>query len=246
MAPPAPRRLTVIDSARISPHVQRVTLGEGEIHSFPQDQESANIKLILSQADGDKPLLRTYTVRQQRPDQFDIDITLHEPLGPGAHWAQQVRPGDQVLIRGPGSKKLMDQQADWYLLVGDMTALPSIAINLARLPVDARGYALIEVISEDDIQLLQHPAGVQLRWLVNPQPGQGSPLLEATLELDWLPGVAAVWAACEFVTMRELRRYFKQQRSVAREQLYISSYWKQGNSEEQHRVVKRADAEAGQ
>lgn len=44
--------------------------------------------------------------------------------------------------------------------------------------------------------------------------------------------------------MRELRRYFKEERQVARQDLYISSYWKCGSSEDQHKVFKREDSEA--
>ena len=43
--------------------------------------------------------------------------------------------------------------------------------------------------------------------------------------------------------MRRLRTYLRQERGLEPDQLYISSYWKQGLGEDQHRVVKWADAE---
>ena len=55
--------------------------------------------------------------------------------------------------------------------------------------------------------------------------------------------VPAVWAACEFSEMRALRKLFNQDMGIAREQVYISSYWKRGRSEEQHKVDKRQDQE---
>jgi len=44
--------------------------------------------------------------------------------------------------------------------------------------------------------------------------------------------------------MRALRQYFKQERGVAKTHLYISSYWKLDNSEDEHKVIKRQDAES--
>ena len=43
--------------------------------------------------------------------------------------------------------------------------------------------------------------------------------------------------------MRRLRTYLRQDRGLGPDQLYISSYWKQGTREESASDVKRADAE---
>nr|WP_272214140.1 SIP domain-containing protein [Marinicella sp. W31]MDC2876875.1 SIP domain-containing protein [Marinicella sp. W31] len=59
----------------------------------------------------------------------------------------------------------------------------------------------------------------------------------------WRTGSVYGWCAAEFETMRRLRTYLRQERGLGPDQLYISSYWKQGLGEDQHRVVKRADAE---
>lgn len=245
MSRPEPRTLQVISSTSVTPHMLRVTLGGAEIDSFPGDQESAYIKLIFPAPGSAKNLMRTYTVRHQRADQFDVDFVLHEPAGPAAQWAKDARPGDSILIGGPGPKKLADNSADWFLIAGDMTALPAISVNLEQLPANATGHAVIEVIDEQDIQPLRHPAGVELHWLINPHPGEDSQLLvNRVRELPWLPGRPSIWAACEFSAMRALRQHFKEERQVERRDLYISSYWKLGSSEDQHKVVKREDADA--
>ena len=80
--------------------------------------------------------------------------------------------------------------------------------------------------------------------MVNAEPDpDGQVLLNRVKQLDWLPGQPAVWAACEFQSMRALRAFFKQDKQVARSHLYVSSYWKMGISEDQHKVVKNQDAE---
>lgn len=245
MPRPAPRTLRVISSTPVTPHMLRITLGGDEIDSFPADQESAYIKLIFPAPGSDGTLMRTYTVRHQRAEQFDVDFVLHDDAGPASQWAKDARPGDSIVVGGPGPKKLVDNSADWFLVIGDMTALPALSVNLEQLPADARGHAIIEVIDERDIQPLQHPAGVELHWLINPHPGEDSQLLVSRVrELAWLPGRPSIWAACEFSSMRALRQHFREERQVERGNLYISSYWKLGNSEDQHKLAKREDADA--
>lgn len=247
MAKPAPRELEVIRSTRLTPHMQRITLGGAEINSFPTDQESAYIKLMFPQPGEERPLVRTYTVRQQSDNTIDVDFALHgtsspETQGPASRWAEEAQPGDRILVGGPGPRKLLNPDADWFLLAGDMTALPAISVNLALLPKDAQGYAVIEVVDESDIQALQHPEHIELIWVINPSASdQHYPLRDKIEQLNWLPGQPAVWTACEFNTMRALRQFFKQEKAIPKSHLYISSYWKIGSSETQHKVAKRED-----
>ena len=79
--------------------------------------------------------------------------------------------------------------------------------------------------------------------MVNAEPGgDDSPLHEAIRQLPWLDGEVAVWAASEFKTMKRNRHYFREERGVEKSHLYVSSYWKRGLQEEEHKVVKREDA----
>jgi len=240
---PPPRTFTVLDKTELTPHMLRITLGGEAMADFPADQASAYVKLRFSQAHSDRPLLRTYTIRAQRADSVDIDFVRHGDGGPASRWAEDVQLGDTIEIGGPGPKKLVDADADWVLLIGDMTALPAISANLEILPADTRGAAIIEVASDDDIQPLAAPENLSLRWVVNPYPGENSDaLVDAVRALDWLEGRPAVWCACELQTMQRLRGYLKDDCHVAGEDLYISSYWQYGENEERHKQAKRADA----
>jgi NADPH-dependent ferric siderophore reductase len=44
-----------------------------------------------------------------------------------------------VGVTGPGGRTLPD--GDWFLLLGDQSALPAISVISERLPADARGAA---------------------------------------------------------------------------------------------------------
>ncbi|MBU2887437.1 siderophore-interacting protein [Gilvimarinus agarilyticus] len=239
MAKPPVFNLSVERVQQVSPHMRRVTLGGQALEAFPADQASAYVKLLFPQT-GSSPLMRTYTVSAQRTGEIDIDFVLHDAPGPAAQWASTAQPGSRLSLAGPGPKKLINHNADWFLLAGDMTALPALHVNLAQLPAHAQGYAVIEVPCNDDIQPLTHPPGLEVHWLINPTPDpEGNPLLNKVATLPWLPGKVAVWAACEFNSMRALRQYFKHQREIEKTHLYLSSYWKLGDNEDGHKRAKQ-------
>lgn len=245
MKRPDPYLFTVLDKYDVTPHMLRVTLGGEGLQRFPADQASAYVKLLLPVPGRERPLLRTYTVRAQRDNAIDIDFALHgeDGGGPASRWALECKPGDRIEMAGPGPKKQVDNDAGWILMVGDMTALPAISVNIEQLPSEARGRAIIEVSDAADVQTLPAPEGFKLDWVVNPHPGRATPLVDAVEALDWPDTGISVWAACEFTSMLALRRHFRDVRGVTRQQMYISSYWKQGSDEENHKTIKRADAE---
>lgn len=245
MTKPNPRQLEVIRTKYITQNMRRVTLGGAGLIDFPEDQESAYIKLIFPEDEGMRPLMRTYTISVQRDNEIDVDFAMHEAEGPASNWARHTQSGDKILVGGPGPKKLINHDADWFLLIGDMTALPAITVNLAQLPDDARGYAILEISSKADQQNLKKPENVDIYWVINPTPNaNSSPLLDCVNTMAWLKGQPAVWAACEFHSMRRLRDYFRFERPIAKTHLYISSYWKVERTEDQHKIEKRADAES--
>ena len=245
---PAPRELEVLNKRQLTPHMLRLTFGGPGMKAFPaSDQSGGYVKLMIEQEGSDSPLVRTYTVRAQRPGEIDVDVALHDDHGPASGWAMAAEPGARLMVGGPGPSKPVDDQADWCLLVADMTALPALAVNLETMASTHRGAVFIEVTSEDDIQPLAHPEGMTLHWVINPQAGigeGGGPLIEAVKAWPWPEsGRGFVWGACEFSGMRALRYYARQVRGLERRQCYISSYWKHGMAEDGHKVVKRDDAQ---
>lgn len=228
----------------------RVTIGGEGIDGFPTGQEGGYLKLTLGVLPGsEKPVVRTYTIRNQRADALDVDFALHGAgdgsAGPATDWAASVTGGEAVLMGGPGKAKPMPEGADWYVVAGDMTALPAIGVNLENLPRDARGVAVIEIQHEDDRQDIDAPAGVELHWIVNPHPGRNATFLaDHVRSLGWREGRVYAWAACEFTSMRELRSYLREERGLTPADLYISSYWKSGATEDAHKVIKREDFDA--
>lgn len=241
--------LTVLDSQRISPNMHQVTLGGADLDSFPADHEGGYFKLILEPASEmrRKPLMRTYTIRRQRPRELDVLFALHggNAAGPATSWALDAQPGDSMTIRGAGAPKPLPDGFDFYLVSGDMAALPAITANLEAMDRSAKGVAVLEVQHEDDALSIDAPPGMELRTLINPLPGTRPELLSDAVRAAERPeGSLYAWAACEFSGMRALRSYLRDELGLSARELYISSYWKHGLSETEHKVVKREDAEA--
>jgi len=246
-ARPSPRPLTVIARQAITPNMLRVTLGGPGLTGFPDGQAGGYLKLRLPSDDG-KPCVRTYTISAQRDGELDIDFALHADMqghaGPATQWAVDTVPGEVLEVGGPGMAKPLPQGHDFYVIAGDMPSLPAISVNLAALPSDARGFTAIEISTAADRQDLPCPAGVEIVWLVK-EPGTDPDLLARTLRAqEWPAGSVYAWVACEFAAMRALRSYLRDERGMGRDQLYISSYWQAGSTEDRHRDVKRADMEA--
>ena len=253
---PEPKELIVTHTETITPNMQRLTLQGEALGQFPADCEGSYIKLLFDQngstdlqamSEDNRPLMRTYTIRRYHPEKCSIEvdfvrhITQDLQCGFAARWAMAAQKGDTISIVGPGSISNLNTDADWFFMAADMTALPALSAKIRTLSEEAKGYAVISVLSAADIQPLHAPAGMKLIWLT-----EGQNLADAVRELTWLQGNAAVWCACEFDSMRALRQYFRNEKEVERENIYISSYWKQGVSEDGHKVIKREDAESNQ
>ncbi|WP_417222649.1 siderophore-interacting protein [Amphritea sp.] len=244
MAKPMPRPFTVTSTHLISPNMRRIRLSGEAIANYPDDAEGCYVKLVFPQDSESKPLLRTYTIRQidYAAQWMDLDFVIHADGGPASCWADSAKAGDTLHIGGPGPAKRISLPADWFLLAGDMTALPAIDNNLKRLPEDARGYLLLEIITEADKQAIDIetiPAGLEVIWILNPHPGDLKKFSDAICQLPWLEGQPSIWVAAELDEVLKARRHIKAQPAIETGSLYISSYWQHGMTEDRHKVAKR-------
>jgi len=251
---PKPKKATVISTAKISANMQRIKLHADEFSEFPERCEGSYIKLLFnaegstdlsSLAEGERPVLRTYTIAEfsRNEGTIDVDFVCHETSDAGcgfaARWAMNAEIGDSIYVGGPGTLLDINTDADWFFAVADMTALPALSAKIRHLPKSAKGYAVIKVIEHDDIRAIEVPENIQVLWLLAHES-----LADKVKVLPWLSGVVSVWVACEFDDMRALRGYFRNEKEVQKDNIYISSYWKSGVTEDGHKVIKREDAEA--
>ena len=240
--------LTVAGSERVSPSMHQITLGGEALRNFPKGQDGGYFKLILEPGtEGKKALMRTYTIRRQRETEIDILFALHggHADGPATGWALGAQIGDPMTIRGPGPAKPSPDTCGFYLIAGDMAAIPAITANLEAMDRNAEGVAVLEVQHKEDAVAIDAPEGIELKWIINNEPGLHPSLLVDELRNVDLPNCEiAGWVTCEFESMKLVRAFFREELGLSPRNLYTSSYWKLGLTETQHKAVKREDAEA--
>ena len=131
---------------------------------------------------------------------------------------------------------------DWFFFIGDLSALPAISVNLEALNKHTRGIIIIEILSPDDRIIVSKPKNFSIYWVLNTEPyKKNSLLLDKIKKTIWLEGNPFIWVACEFSNMKNIRDFFFSECKINKEQIYISSYWKVGSDQEQHKDFKKAD-----
>ena len=272
--------LTVLRSERLAPHWIRVTFGGGEIDRFqPMGYDQwfrlflpiggeAGLERVPAKAnktlgylkflripDGERPVMRNYTVRAFRPAtgesdaELDVDFVLHGSAadgtaGPASRWAETCRPGEHVLIIDEGLAFNPQRGTDRVVLVGDETALPAIAGISASLPASATGTAIIEVPSEEDALEFPHPAGLDVVWIVRPHDALPGALALARLRDTDLPEVPFhAYGAGEQALASGVRKQLVSERGVDKNQVSFCGYWKVGAASPASKAARETAAE---
>lgn len=186
------------------------------------------------------PVTRTYTVRSwdEAAGELTLDVVVHGDAGLAGPWARAARPGDQVTFYGPGGAYAPDPDADWHLLVGDESALPAIGAALDALSAHAIARVLVEVEDATEEQPLRCGAGSELTWFHRAGGTPGQELVAAVRELGAPPGRVHAFVHGEAGFVREIRSFLRFERSVPREQLSISGYWRRGHDEDGFQSAK--------
>ena len=121
-----------------------------------------------------RPPFRTYTTRAVRNEACEVvlDMVVHEVAGPASAWIDRAAVGDEVLVYAPttahvgvsyGVDFVPPAQTENYLLAGDETAAPAIAVILEQLPSEARGVVVLEVPEDADVAYLPRHSGFDYR-----------------------------------------------------------------------------------
>ena len=242
--PPPFRRVEVIRTEPLTPHLLRVTLSGPELEGLDPGLPAASVRLLLPHhgelvvpawngneflcTDGARPALRTLTPRRFDAEraELDVEVVLHGD-GPMSTWAAAVQPGDPAAVSGTGRGYTVDPATPAYLLVGDESALPAISVLLEALPVEATVTVLAEVARPDArFDLPTHP-GATVHWhdLAASAPGDAlvAAVRDAEVALD-----ARVWAAGEAAAVQRIRKHLFEERGLVRSQCTVRGYWKHG------------------
>lgn len=223
------RVLTVRRSERLTPHMQRVVLGGEALDGFTSPAPDDHVKIFLPTPDG--IVGREYTPRlfDALANELTLDFALHD-AGPATDWARQSQPGQTIEIAGPRASSLIPADFDWWLLIGDETALPAIARRIEMLPAGTPVTSIVTVAEPADEQPFVTTAMHRAVWLHRPgdaaDAGDG---LLATLEREpWPAGDGFIWIGAEASVARVLRQHAVDVRQHPPAWIKASSYWTRG------------------
>ncbi|KUE79951.1 vibriobactin utilization protein ViuB [Aeromonas schubertii] len=247
-----PRLLTVKRITDLSKGLRRLTLSSPDLADYPFTCGGAHIKIMLPRPGqseivlpiptpqgprwddpATRPIIRTFTLRAFRRErlELDIDFALHGELGPASHFALHAVPGDRLAISGPGGPNPMLQEADFYYMAGDLTALPAICAMAEVMRPGARGEIALLVPDEEEIHPLALPSGVNLSWFVGGAE-QAQALIAHLTALPMEREKSYFWFGGEEGLVLPLRRHTRRILDVDRRQVYAVPYWRLGKSED--------------
>lgn len=229
----------VVGVARLSPAYVRVTVRGPDLARFAEG--GLHFRLLFGPKDagwpfidqsgvtqwpgGDKAWHRpVYTVREITCEadgsaRIDFDIFLHDG-GRVTDWSKSVAIGEEVALTGPNGGRA-DHQAGWQLLIGDETAVPVIARQLAALPENTKGKVVLFVPDTADIQALAHPACMTIQWVLRKE--RQTPL--GALHAEPLPPTDRfVFFAAERAEAVAARGYLAEQ-GLPRDEFHSAAYW---------------------
>ncbi|GGC75147.1 siderophore-interacting protein [Undibacterium terreum] len=247
------RLLTVLRTEHLTPHMLRITLSGDDLDGFVSAAHDDHVKLFFPAPGSDqptlptlgqqgvvadenmqKPIARNYTPRRYDAvrKELDIDFMLHGD-GPASLWAARAKPGMTLGVGGPRGSMVVPNDFDWYLLIGDQTALPAIARRLEELPAHAQVIAVIAVADAGEKIALSSDAQTRLIWLdQSTSSADTSDLFVSALkDLELPAGDGYAWVAAELNSAQTVRKYLLQERGLDKHQVHAASYWRNGASE---------------
>ncbi len=232
------RTLEVQEKWHVTPRMLRIVLGGEDFEDFTTPSADDHIKLYVPSEPGDLAA-RDFTPRHfdAEAKKLTVDIALHS-AGPAIRWAEQAQAGDVVEIGGPRGSLMISDDFDWWLLIGDETALPSIGRRVEGLAAGVHAITLVAVAGAAEEQVFNTRADHQAVW-VHRLPDEATspqPLVDALMKIKPPPGAGFVWIAAEARVARAARDYIINIRRHPVQWLRATGYWVAGRADAYERL----------
>ena len=229
-------QLTVVESSRVSPNMQRLVLTAPELADF--EYLPGQDIMLLVDTDGGRPVRRRYSIKalDRARQLITLDIVRHAGGGPGERWVQATGPGMTVEGIGPRGKVHPDPDADWHLFVGDESAMAAIFSMAGSLPAHATATLILEVPEPADEQEFEPRATAEVIWLprLGARPaGAPDALVEAARKVDIPSGRPHAYLIGEARVLLALRETL-QARGLDPSLISPKAYWGRGKGNASH------------
>ena len=222
------RTLTVTSAYLVTPRMLRVNFHCNELSDFESPSADDHVKLLFQTPDGQE-VMRDFTPRAWSKERgsLAIEFAMHDE-GPAASWARQAKPGEELRLGGPRGSVVVADDFDWYLLIGDATALPSIMRRLEEFRPGAFVHAVLLVENEAEIQNVKTASRCHLQWIftTGSSASDSAPIEQALATLHFPDGDGFIWIAGKGLLPRSLYRWAKDERGHKQEWIKAAEYWK--------------------
>jgi NADPH-dependent ferric siderophore reductase len=225
---PVRRLLHVKSKEYVTPRMLRIVFESNELQGFDSPSPDDHIKIFLAGNADDQPIMRDFTPRawDEAGKTFTLEFALHEH-GPAAEWARAAQVGDPLPIGGPRGSTVVTDDFDWYWLIGDAAALPSIARRLEALRPGVATTVFALVPNEEEQQTFSTETLCTVHWLHSTgNLEQDSKLMAAAMKQQEVPnGDGFVWIACESSVSHQLYNLAVEELKLPKQWIKASSYW---------------------
>ncbi len=232
---PKRRRLTVARAFALTPKMRRIEFASPDLHDFASDGTDDHVKIFVPDAGAPNGVApREYTPRafDRAQGTLTIDFALHE-AGPATAWAISARAGDTLEVGGPKGSQVVADDFDFYLLVGDETALPAIGRRVETLRPGVPVTTIVVVNDAAEAQSFVTRADWRPTWVFREKGRDDAALIRSALDAWRAPdGDGYVWIAAEAAAARTLRRHVFEERGWPKAWLKAAGYWVRGKAGE--------------
>jgi NADPH-dependent ferric siderophore reductase len=225
------RTIHLLAKHQVTPGMLRLQFLCENPGTFQSPSADDHVKIFLPVDGTAFTIARDFTPRawDAQAGTLTIDFALH-PQGPAVDWARDARIGDILQMGGPRGSTVAPTDFDWTLLIGDSTALPSIARRLDALPPNATVHviAIVPDIREESYLADYETAGIT--WLLSSTDAAVN-LHRVILALAGtrLPsGDGFIWIAAEESIARGVYRYAQETLAHPKEWIKAAAYWSAG------------------
>ncbi|ARO14622.1 ferric-chelate reductase (NADPH) [Ketogulonicigenium robustum] len=222
----------MLEKTRLTPNMIRFVMGGADLEGFESPAPDDHIKLVFPVAGEEKPVMREYTPRayDAAAQTLVLDFAVHD-AGPATQWAIDANVGDTLTIAGPRGSAVLSPVFDWYLLIGDETALPAMGRWVEEMAAGTQVITLGLVTDAAEEQQFTSKAALDARWLHRPDATDAAPVLDAVAAIDLPAGRGFIWMAAEAKVARALRDHFQHDRQHPLTDMKAAGYWTQGQAD---------------
>ncbi|MEI6710122.1 MAG: siderophore-interacting protein [Actinomycetota bacterium] len=226
---------TVQSVATLSPSLAAVTLSVPDIAiaGVPGN----DVMISIAKLDGSLAR-RRYSVRSTNAEESTVTfwVTTHHD-GLASEWLRSATPGAQTDLVGPRGKIVLDPLADWYLFVGEISALGAF-YNLAEaIEIPGKAIFIVEVPEATDIVTTSFDPGLGVTGIFIERqgraPSDAEGILRGLAAFEFPEGHGHAYLFGEFSQIKAAKLALLD-RGLTEDQISSKAFWRQGKANQDH------------